>query len=83
METAKTDDIQKGSDEEYYVEHVLEMRVKDGRDEFLVKWIGYPLNEATWEPFENLSGQEACEYLYSYSFFYLMTFLGRNSHNLF
>jgi hypothetical protein len=68
METAKPDDIQRGSDEEYYVEKVLEMRVKDGRDEFLVKWIGYPLNEATWEPFENLSGQEACEYLYSYSF---------------
>jgi hypothetical protein len=68
METAKSDDIQRGSDEEYYVEQVLEMRVKDGRDEFLVKWIGYPLNEATWEPFENLSGQVACEYLYSYSF---------------
>ncbi len=65
------------------MEQVLERHVKDGRDEFLVKWIGYPLNEATWEPFENLSGQEACEYLYSYSFFYLMTFLGRNSHNLF
>ena len=36
METAKTDDIQKGSDEEYYVEHVVKMRVKDGRDEFFV-----------------------------------------------
>jgi hypothetical protein len=28
-----------------------------------VKWVGYPLSQATWEPFENLSGEEACEYL--------------------
>ena len=43
---------------------------KRGKEEFLVKWVGYPLNEATWEPFENLSGEEACEYLvifYSYN----------------
>ena len=38
------------------------MRVnKVGMEEFLVKWAGYPLSEATWEPFENLSGEEACE----------------------
>ena len=37
------------------------MHVKEGREKFLVKWIDYPLSEATWEPFENLSGQEACE----------------------
>ena len=47
------------------------MRVnKRGKEEFLVKWVGYPLSEATWEPFENLSGEEACEYLvilYSYN----------------
>ena len=35
---------------------------KEGREEFLVKWVGYPLSEATWEPFENLSGEEAREY---------------------
>ena len=29
------------------------MRVnKKGKEEFLVKWVGHPLNEATWEPFE-------------------------------
>ena len=32
-------------------------------EEFLVKWVGYPLSQATSEPFENLSGEEACEYL--------------------
>ena len=63
MKTDKPDDIKRGSDGEYYVEKVIKMRVKEGREEFLVKWIDYPLSEATWEPFENLSGQEACEYL--------------------
>mgnify|MGYP006190047963 FL=1 len=62
METDKPDDIKRESDGEYYVEKVIKMRLKEGREEFLVKWIGYPLSEATWEPFENLSGQEACEY---------------------
>ncbi len=63
METDKPDDIKRGGDGEYYVEKVIKMRLKEGREEFLVKQIGYPLSEATWEPFENLSGQEACEYL--------------------
>ncbi len=54
METDKPNDIKRGSDGEYYVEKVIKMRVKEGREEFLVKWIDYPLSEATWEPFENL-----------------------------
>ena len=44
------------------------MHVKVGREEFPVKWIDYTLSEATWEPFENLSGQEACEYLDIFTF---------------
>ena len=68
METDKPDDIKRGSDGEYYVEKVIKMRVKEGREEFLVKWIDYPSSEATWEPFENLSGQEACEYLVFFTF---------------
>ena len=68
METDKPDDIKRGSDGEYYVEKVIKMRVKEGREEFLVKWIDYPLSEATWEPFENLSVQEACEYLDIFTF---------------
>ncbi len=45
METDKTDDINKESDGEYYVEKVIKMRVNKGREEFLVKWIDYPLSE--------------------------------------
>ncbi len=53
-------DIKGEDDGEFYVEKVIKMHVnKEGREEFLVKWVGYPLSEATWEPFENLSGEEA------------------------
>ncbi len=45
------------------MEKVIKMHVnKEGREEILVKWVGYPLSEATWEPFEYLFGEEACEY---------------------
>ena len=69
--SVQTDDI-KGEDEEnFFVKKVIKMCVnKRGEEEFLVKWVGYPLSEATLEPFENLSGEEACEYLvimYSYN----------------
>jgi hypothetical protein len=58
-----TDDIKREDEEKFYVEKVIKMRVnKKGKEEFLVKWVDYPMNEATWEPFENLSGEEACEY---------------------
>ena len=59
----RTDDI-KGGEEKFFVEKVIKMHVnKKGKEEFLEKWVGYPLSQATWEPFENLSGEEACEYL--------------------
>ena len=59
----QTADINVEDGGEFYVEKVIKMHVnKEGREEFLVKWVGYPLSEATWEPFENLSGEEACEY---------------------
>ena len=67
----RTDDIKEEDEDTFFVEKVIKMRVnKRGKEEFLVKWVGYPLSEATWEPFENLSGEEACEYLvilYSYN----------------
>lgn len=57
-------DIAEEEQEEFFVEKVIKMRVsKKGKEEFLVKWAGYPLSEATWEPFENLSGEDACKYL--------------------
>ena len=60
----RTDDIKGGDEEKFFVENVIKMCVnKKGKEEFLVKWVGYPLRQATWEPFENLSGEESCDYL--------------------
>jgi hypothetical protein len=39
-------------DEEYEVEDVLD---EDGF-RFLVKWVGYPASESTWEPVDALAG---------------------------
>ena len=55
--------IDEEEQEKFFVEKVIKMRVsKKGKEEFLVKWVGYPLSQATWEPYENLSGEEACKY---------------------
>jgi hypothetical protein len=35
---------------EYEVEEVLDKRCKGRRVEYLVKWVGYPPLEVTWEP---------------------------------
>ena len=45
---------------EHKVERILEERYnkKRKRKEWLVKWDGFSTKEATWEPFENLDGNE-------------------------
>ncbi len=63
MVSEQTADIKGEDDGEFFVGKVIKICVnKKGTEEFLVKWVGYPLSEASWEPFENLSGKEACEY---------------------
>jgi hypothetical protein len=55
----RTDDIKGENEEKFFVEKVIRMHVnKKGKEEFLVKWVGYPLSQATWEPFDNLSGEK-------------------------
>ncbi|CAJ0600426.1 unnamed protein product [Cylicocyclus nassatus] len=57
-------DKKKGDDEDsgddvYVVEAVINKRkAKDGKVEYLLKWQGFPLEESTWEPEENVSCQE-------------------------
>jgi len=41
---------------EYNVEKILAERYEDGVKQYLLKWEGYPLHSATWEPAENLIG---------------------------
>ena len=40
--------------EEYEVETILDKRVLRGKTQYLIKWMGYPLHDATWEPTQNL-----------------------------
>ena len=40
--------------EEYDVEKVLAKRKRRGKVQYLVSWVGYPPEENTWEPLENL-----------------------------
>lgn len=40
--------------QEYEVERILDQRTRFHRKEFLVKWVGYPDYDATWEPESNL-----------------------------
>jgi hypothetical protein len=55
---------------EIAIEHYRESRIpgrrlneREKRMEYRVFWKGYPLEEATWEPWENLEGDEAVEAL--------------------
>ena len=57
--SARVSEENKDVEEQYLVEKVLEVKKKNGRYEFLVKWVGYP--EPTWEPRKHLVGEELCE----------------------
>ena len=48
-------DIEK---EKFLVENILDERTKQGKPEFLIKWLGYPEHESTWEPLEHLDELE-------------------------
>jgi hypothetical protein len=45
-------------EEKFLVENILDERTKQGKPEFLIKWLGYPEHEATWEPLEHLDELE-------------------------
>ena len=41
--------------EEYEVEDIVGSRLHRNKTEYLVKWVGYPMSECTWEPESNLT----------------------------
>ncbi len=43
------------NEEEYEVEKILDERKYYGKKQYLIKWKGYPLSEASWEPESNLN----------------------------
>ena len=44
--------------EEYEVEQILDKRTLKGKTQYLVKWVGYPLHDATWEPVNHLKNTQ-------------------------
>ncbi|WKX99123.1 hypothetical protein Q1695_014194 [Nippostrongylus brasiliensis] len=55
----RKDDDDDSSDDVYVVEAVINKRkAKDGKIEYLLKWQGFPLEESTWEPEENVACHE-------------------------
>ena len=38
----------------YLIEKILDRRKANNRLEYKIKWEGYPMNQSTWEPIENL-----------------------------
>lgn len=51
-----SDDVYDG---EYEVESLLAHQSVDGVLRYLVKWVGYPITKATWEPEANLGNATA------------------------
>jgi hypothetical protein len=46
--------VDPAGDEVYVVERILAKRLVGRRQQYLVKWAGYPLEESSWEPKSNL-----------------------------
>lgn len=46
-------------DDEYEVENIVDFRFVKGRPKFLVKWKGFPADDNTWEPEENMTNLPA------------------------
>ena len=43
-----------GDNPEWEVEYIKDSRLSRGKLQYLVKWKGYPQEESTWEPADNL-----------------------------
>jgi hypothetical protein len=46
------------SQEEWEVQQILDHRLQQNRHEFLIRWKGYPPEDDSWEPLENLKGSQ-------------------------
>ncbi|XP_035688644.1 uncharacterized protein LOC118424216 [Branchiostoma floridae] len=55
----------KESSEYYFVEKIMDTRMKEGEIQFYVKWQDYPEKDNTWEPWYNIPSevrQNLCQY---------------------
>jgi hypothetical protein len=58
-EPLKPMEIEETSKEEFEVKRIMGERYNRGRKEYLVQWKGYPPDEATWEPRNNMTHAKA------------------------
>ena len=52
--------------EEYVVERILGKRIYEGKQQYLIKWMGYDVKSATWENEENIKNAKDCLTYYLY-----------------
>lgn len=45
--------------EEYFIERILSHRQRHGKQQYLVKWLGYPDYDNTWLPQEEVEATQA------------------------
>ncbi|XP_077148512.1 uncharacterized protein LOC143809301 isoform X1 [Ranitomeya variabilis] len=44
--------------EQFVVEEIIDSRIRRNRLQYLIRWQGYPPEEDSWEPVENISAQQ-------------------------
>ena len=53
--TTSTDAPKEEPPVEYQVERILDKKMVNDKVHYLIKWVGYDLLDATWEPIDNLN----------------------------
>jgi hypothetical protein len=53
--SSKSDAEESDNSDFFEVEKIISKNIKNGKTQYLIKWEGYPQDQNTWEPVENLS----------------------------